>query len=268
MSEDPVAFYNDLAEHYHLIYDNWDLAIERQAAVLVPLLEERVGPGPLRVLDCACGIGTQTVGIALRGHTVVACDPSEAAVRRAERETHRRGLDVKFAVVDMRALSGLPAGDFDVVLAADNALPHLLSDEDLSRALKNILALLNSRGIFAASVRDYDRLLQIRPAIQGPTFYSDNGKRRVVHQVWDWHGDEYTVHLYLTCDGGSSWVAKHYVTRYRAIRQSELVEMLGASGFDGMEWLTPESTGYFQPIIIARKGPQPNSRRAAHGQPG
>lgn len=254
MSEDPVAFYNDLAEHYHLIYDNWDRAIERQAAVLVPLLEERVGPGPLRVLDCACGIGTQTIGIALRGHTVVACDASEAAVRRAERETHKRALAVKFAIGDMRTMSGLPEGGFDVVLAADNALPHLLSDEDLSRALKNISALLKPGGVFAASIRDYDKLLQTRPAFQGPTFYSENGRRRVVHQVWDWDGDEYTVHLYLTVDDGSSWVAKHFVTRYRAIRQAELAERLAASGFDGIEWLTPESTGYFQPIVIARKG--------------
>lgn len=253
MSEDPVAFYNELADYYHLIYDNWDRAIERQAGVLGPLLEERVGPGPLRVLDCACGIGTQTIGIALRGHTVVACDASEAAVRRAEREARERALEVKFAVADMRTMSGLPEGDFDVVLAADNALPHLLSDEDLAPALKNLFALLKAGGIFVASIRDYDRLLQTRPAFQGPAFYSDDGRRRMVHQVWDWDGDEYVVHLYLTWDDGSSSVTKHFATRYRAIRQSELVERLAASGFDGIEWLTPESTGYFQPIVIARK---------------
>ena len=253
MREDPVAFYNNLAEHYHLIYENWDEAIERQAAVLVPLLEERVGPGPLRVLDCACGIGTQTIGIARRGHTVVACDASEAAVRRAEREARHRTLEVQFAVADMRTMSDLPEGDFDVALAADNALPHLLSDEDLTRAVKNVFALLNPRGVFVATIRDYDTLLQTRPAFQGPTFYSGNEGRRIVHQVWDWQGNEYAVHLYLTFETGSSWVAKHYATRYRAITRSELSQILGANGFHRIEWLMPESTGYYQPIVIARR---------------
>jgi len=92
----------------------------------------------MRILDCACGIGTQAIGIAQRGHTVVAADLSKAAVRRAAREARKLGLDMEFHVADMRDLSALARSDFDAVLVADNSLPHLLSDEDLRRALENI----------------------------------------------------------------------------------------------------------------------------------
>src|SRR5579859_538968 len=90
MSGDIAAFYNDLAEHYHLIFEDWDRSIERQASVLGPLLEARAGAAPLKVLDCACGIGTQTIGLAKRGHRVTGSDLSDAAVARARREAGMR----------------------------------------------------------------------------------------------------------------------------------------------------------------------------------
>jgi len=253
MSEDTTAFYNDLAEHYHLIFEDWDLSIERQARVLGPLLESWAGPAPLKVLDCSCGIGTQTIGLARLGHTVVASDASDAAVRRAERETARRGLAVQFHVADMRALSSLPESDFDAVVAADNSLPHLLSDDDLALALNGVATRLRPEGVFVATIRDYDNLLETRPAFLGPSFYSDNGRRRIVHQVWDWQGNEYTVHLHLAWETGSSWVTKHYITRYRALKRREFSQILATGGFYRIEWLMPESTGLYQPVVIARK---------------
>ena len=105
---------------------------------------------------------------------------SAAAIRRAERETSSQGLKVKFHVADMRNLSALPESDFDVVLAGDNSLPHLLSDNDLRQALKNLAALLCPKRVLVATIRDYDNLLRTRPAFQGPTFYSENGRRRIV----------------------------------------------------------------------------------------
>jgi glycine/sarcosine N-methyltransferase len=51
-------FYEDLAATFDLIYADWQESVERQARVLDRLLRQALGPGPLQVLDCACGIGT------------------------------------------------------------------------------------------------------------------------------------------------------------------------------------------------------------------
>ena len=253
MSEDIAGFYNDLAEDYHLIFEDWERSIERQAGVLGPIIEARAGQAPLKVLDCACGIGTQTIGLARRGHRVTASDLSAAAVARAERETKSRGLDVTFQVADMRNLSSLAETGFDVVLAGDNAVPHLLSDDDLGQAMKSIAAVLKPHGTFLATIRDYDHLLQTRPAFQGPTFVSENGKRRIVHQLWDWNENGYALHLYITVESGASWIAKHYATRYRALQRKELSRSLESSGFCEIEWRLPEATGLYQSMVIARK---------------
>lgn len=253
MSTDTDGFYDDLAEHYHLIFEDWGRSIERQAATLGPLLENRLAQSSLKILDCACGIGTQAIGIAQHGHTIVATDLSKAAVRRAASEARKLGLDIKFHVADMRDLSALPKSDFDAVLAGDNALPHLLSDQDLSQALKSIFIRLKPGGILLATIRDYDSLLSTRPSFQGPTFYSEGETRRIVHQVWDWDENQYDVHLYLTWNSASLWTSKHYASRYRALTRAELTQALESHGFKEIEWLMPETTTFYQPIVLARK---------------
>jgi methylase of polypeptide subunit release factors len=71
--------YDDLAAYHHFIFENWDASIARQAAILGPLLETGRGKSHLRILDAACGTGTQAIGLAMRGHTVTGSDLSEAA---------------------------------------------------------------------------------------------------------------------------------------------------------------------------------------------
>jgi len=75
------SFYDEMAESFHLIFDDWDAAIVRQRNVLARLL-----PAPAigrRVLDCACGIGTQSIGLAMLGFAVDGSDLSPASIERA-----------------------------------------------------------------------------------------------------------------------------------------------------------------------------------------
>ena len=65
MAEGVKSFYDHLASNYHLIFDDWEASIRRQAAVLGTILERECGPAStVKVLDCACGIGTQALGLA------------------------------------------------------------------------------------------------------------------------------------------------------------------------------------------------------------
>ena len=52
--------YDELAAHYDQIFENWEVSIVGQAEVLGGILHgECADNRPIRVLDCACGIGTQ-----------------------------------------------------------------------------------------------------------------------------------------------------------------------------------------------------------------
>ena len=248
-------FYDRIAEHFHLIFQNWDASIAWQADVLGPLIERACGTPAPRVLDCACGIGTQALGLAARGHRVTGSDVSAPAVARAEREAAGRGLDIAFYAADMRDLSTVPGDNFDAVIAADNSLPHLLSEQDLAQALASIAAMLIPGGAFLATIRDYDRLIRERPSVQPPAFYSDAGRRRFVHQVWDWLDERrYVFHLYVTRDTGSAWECLHFAGLYRAVLREELSQALAAAGFEGIRWLAPAESRYYQPVVVATRG--------------
>jgi glycine/sarcosine N-methyltransferase len=251
-----IDFYDSLAEYYHLIFEDWDKSIERQAGVLNPLVVKETGRSSVNLLDCACGIGTQAIGFAQAGHRVVASDSSRAAVTRAEREARKRGLDISFFVSDMTSLDEIERSDFNVVAALDNALPHLTPSQ-VRKAVRAMGSKLEPHGLLIASIRDYDNLILKRPAIQGTTFYGGREERRIVHQVWDWIDDEkYTVHLYITLQSGEEWTAHHFATDYRCLLRDELASALTSAGFEQVQWLMPEESGFYQPIVHARMGPQ------------
>jgi SAM-dependent methyltransferase len=250
------GFYEVLADHYHLIFEDWDSSIKRQAGVLKNLLSSEVTSEPLRILDCACGIGTQAIGLAMLGHQVVASDLCSAAVLRAQAETRRRGLTISFFVSDMTSLGEVTESGFDVVVSMDNALPHLSSDE-LKQAAKAIASKLSPGGLFLANIRDYDALILDRPRVQAPAFFGAPGNRRIVHQVWDWdaytgEGSGYVLHMYITVESEEGWQSHHFVSTYRCLLPQELTEALSSAGFEDIRWLMPRQTGFYQPTVCAR----------------
>jgi glycine/sarcosine N-methyltransferase len=100
-----ISFYDTLAEDYHLIFADWNASIARQAGVLDRIIRSRMGDGPISLLDCACGIGTQAIALGgLDGYTVTASDISPQSVERLKRESAQRNLDIRLQVADMRML--------------------------------------------------------------------------------------------------------------------------------------------------------------------
>ncbi len=253
MADDSADFYDDLAADYHLIFEDWAAAIDAQAEILDRVIRS-AGGGASTLLDCACGIGTQALGLAARGYRVTATDQSPAAVARARREAAVRGLRIDFAVADLRRLGDAVPADFDVVLAADNALAHMIANHDLEAAARQMAAVLRPGGLLVASIRDYDSLPADRPAVMAPRFFDHPGGRRIVHQVWDWRDQRiYDLHLYITTQVATGWHARHYQSRCRALLRSELTELFQQAGFGDGRWLMPDVSGYYQPIFAAAR---------------
>lgn len=167
-------------------------------------------------------------------------------------EAEKRSLDIQFSVANLLNLDHFGESSFDAVICMDNALPHLQSAEELLQAAIQIRARLRPGGCFMASIRDYDQVLKERPAVQGPSFYSDEGHRRIVFQVWDWLDDRrYAFHLYITRETANTWDTVHVSAVYRAILRDEVAAALSHAGFKNVRWLFPSNSGFYQPIVMA-----------------
>lgn len=249
---DSSDFYDELAEIYHLVYPDWEASVVRQAEQLAGVIERRWGADARSVLDVACGIGTQSLGLAARGFRVTGSDLSPAAVARARREAEARGLAIELSVCDMRRVAAHHPAGFDVVLAADNAVPHLLADEAILDALRAMYSRLRPGGGCLITLRDYADEERGRGIVK-PYGVREVGDRRwLIWQVWDFDGDCYDYSMYFVEDDGRSDRLKTRVmrSRYYAIAPAALLELMGEAGFADLERLDGV---FFQPVLAGTR---------------
>ena len=246
------TFYNHLAAQYDKLYLDWKAATHEQALILTKLFADSGFDRTAQILDCACGIGTQAIGLAALGYTVTASDISEGELAEAVERARENGVNICFKHADFCALSDAFSEKFDIVIAMDNALPHMLTSEALESAVRSITGQIKPGGLFVASIRDYDSLLAAKPPYSPPYIHKTNKGQRVSFQTWDWSGDRYQLTQYIIDDEEKLQIDK-FVCDYRAIRREELTKLLLSNGCRQVLWKFPEETGYFQPIVVARK---------------
>lgn len=243
-------FYDSFASTYHLIYPDWKQTIAWQAETLDQIIRSQWTPQPTAVLDVACGIGTQSLGLAQMGYRMTGSDLSLEAVKRARQEALGRSLDIQLSVADMRHAQQHHKRQFDLVLACDNAIPHLLSDRDISQALQAFYDCIRPGGGVLISVRDYD-LEDKETKIKAEGVRYVDGVRHVLLQVWEFSGEIYDLIFYVIKDeGGSICQTEVKRTRYYAVGLSTLVQLMQDAGFDDIEVIRDV---YFQPVIVGTR---------------
>ena len=215
----PAAFYDDLAASYDRIYPNWEASSRQQGDALHAVIAGERGPGPHQILDCAVGIGTQLLGL---------------------------------AVADMRAL---PFADkaFDVIVCADNALPHLLTAADVTRALGEMGRVARPDGLVVVTTRDYDQARKDHPSTT-PLSRSQgtDGSTTVTFQLWDWwpDGEHYDLRHFQVTGRDEHWRVAQRQTAYWALTRAQLSGLALKAGLVAPEWRGPDQTGFFQPLLL------------------
>lgn len=246
------TFYDNMATQYDKLFFDWQATTHEQALILGKLFSDSGFDKTARILDCACGIGTQAVGLAAEGYHVTASDISDGELVEAAVRAEKSGVKIRFEHADFCALSESFTELFDIVIAMDNALPHMLTPDALESALGSITDRIRSGGIFVASIRDYDSLLQKKPPYSPPYIHHTENGRRVSFQTWVWSGDNYRLTQYIIEDEAELRISK-FECEYRATRRDELTKQLLDHGCGEVVWKFPEETNFYQPILIAKK---------------
>jgi SAM-dependent methyltransferase len=248
----PEDFYDALAPFYHLIFPDWDASIARQAAALDEVIRAELGPAAERtVLDVACGIGTQALGLAALGYRVTASDLSPAAVARLKVEAARRWTAIDAKVADMRDAWDAHGRAFDVVLCADNSLPHLLADGEILHALRGFLRCTAPGGICLVSIRDYESIDLAAARMHPYGVRDEDGARWVLFQVWEPRPPLYETSMYVVEDRRGAGVQTRVMrATYYALSVSRLVELMREAGFADVRRL---DGAFYQPLVIGRR---------------
>lgn len=241
------TFYDELAESYHLIFEDWHRSIERQGAALAWVLEDRWGlrGGPL--LDAAAGIGTQTLGLLERGFDVLASDLSMRAVARARTEAVNRGFRLPVVAADFRRLPFRDAVA-GAVIACDNAIPHLQSLTEIRQAVEELKRCARPGGGVVLSMRDYADppsagTIELRP--YGERLW--NGRRYFAEQEWRWHGATYEITLRIQPLEGEPSDRVEVRATYFAVSVRAVLTVMEEVGLTDVERL---DDAFYQPLLV------------------
>lgn len=177
----------------------------------------------------------------------------------------------RFLVADLANLSSA-ASDmryFDVVLALDNALPHFLSDGEVTQALRECYRCLRPCGLCVISVPDYDAVqrepgaVQLHPCgVLRRTTSSGALEKVVAWQTWEWDGEGRTYELstYIVFDSGHAQpVVRVRRSRLYAVGLQTLEICMQAAGFEQVRVLRQPSSN---PVLV---GFAPGTRVAGPG---
>jgi SAM-dependent methyltransferase len=246
------TFYDDLAPYYKWLYPDWEASVLKQAAQLDEVIREVSKVQPQYILDAACGIGTQALGLARLGYQLTASDISTAELELARREAARQSLSIDFYAADMRELWAMYQKQFDVVIACDNAVPHLLSDADIRLAFEQFHHCLVTGGTAIISVRDYAEMeLGGRQFFPRLIHQTPEG-RMILFDVWEFAGDYYDLTMYMAEDTGQALAQTHVIRggRYYCINTDKLELLFRQAGFVGVRTLRKR---FYQPLVVAQK---------------
>jgi len=245
-------FYDRMAGLYHLIFQNWDESIERQAGQLTSIIHERWGTASKTILDVSCGIGTQAIGLAKRGFVVTASDLSDGAISRAKAEAQRRAVEIDFSVCDMRVVQALHHRQFDVVISCDYSITHFLNDDDLLLGLRQMYGCTRPGGGCLLTVRDYDREERGIGLVKPYGVREEGGKRYLILQVWDFVDQIYDLAMYIVVDDRTSGELVTHVmrTQYNAVGTDHLLALMRRAGFTRAERLDGR---FYQPVLVANR---------------
>ena len=246
-----ASFYDRLAPYFHLLYGDWHASIARQGAALAQLFRAHgVQPGEA-ILDAACGIGTQAIGLLANGYEVAASDCSPGAIERLKSEVSKRALNCRAYVDDLRSLIHSASGMFGAVIACDNSIPHLLSDKELLDCFRSCLRCLKPGGLGVFSVRDYAAIPRVNPDVRPYGVHNTSEGRFLAVQVWDWDEDQYDLRIYLTLERPDGICTTEVLrSRYYAVTIDRLLTLMHEAGFVATQ---RTDDVLFQPVLIGKR---------------
>jgi SAM-dependent methyltransferase len=241
-------FYDDLAPLYHVLFEDWNAGMERQGRELSAVIQDH-WPNASSILDVSCGIGTQAIALAAKGYRVTGSDLSPKAVERARLEAQKRGLNIPFSICNMLSARSHHGGGFDLVISCDNALPHLLSDDEIHAALKQMFECTKPGGGCLVTIRDYEPEKRGKNILKPYGIRVEDDHRFVVFQVWDFEGDFYDLTVYFVKeDLHSKLVTTETMhSRYYAISVTKMMSLMADAGFRSVK---RADSGYCLPVLL------------------
>ncbi len=228
--------YDQFSLDYHWLFSDRVLSGEPFLEQYKNLLESL--PSDSKILDCACGIGTDALTLARRGFSVQGTDSSLGMVEQARERARYEELDISFTHLSWTDLTKAFRQEFDVVFCTGNAIGHCRDKEEMLASLRGIRGTLKKKGLLVLDSRNWEKLHAEKPRFTTFGVRVRNGVRCIPLYVWNfpcqWQ-DEHLIEVVLIFEEDGRVYQRHYSITYHQISHLELCDRLKEVGFKNIQ---------------------------------
>jgi len=245
-----MGFYEDFIEKYDKLV-SFETRVKRSTKFYSALFSKN---NVKTILDCACGTGHHVIMFNQMGFKAKGSDLSPAMIKKAKINAKKYNMSTVFKISDfMRLTKTFKNEKFDAVICIGNSLPHLSSDQELTKALYEMHNVLNKGGLLVLSQRNYDKLVKLKKrffpvAIRGGEVFIyalDYFPEKIIFNV-----------LYLDTTSKKFQV---YSTPYYPLKKDRLAKIIRKVGFTNLKFSQDYSFSHFDKnksdelIVVCKK---------------
>ena len=210
-------------------------SIGPRLAFEMPFLQSQLKEaGAIRLLDAACGTGMHAIALAQAGFDVVGVDFSHRMIEHARANAQAAQVAVQFEQAGFGELENVfGAGQFDAVLCLGNSLPHVLSSQQLEKALADFAASLKPGGLVIIQNRNFDAVMAHRLRWMEPQAAREGEAEWLFLRFYDFEQDDLITFNIITLlrEGGNAWTQSVHSTRLRPLLADEMRTSLNRADF-------------------------------------
>lgn len=228
-------FYNEISGIYGQMID-----FEKNLQLRVDAYKN-IFPVKGKVVDIGCGVGLDSIALAVNGHKVTSLDISPGMIQEAKKNAGRYDVDINAKVGSFNSISKNYFGKFDYAVSVGNTIAHLKPGE-LKKAVMNINKILMPGGKLFLHILNYELIMKKAKRINNIAcrdgkiiirFY-DFGKRDIDFNVLSFPVENQKDYNLVT--------TKHYPHK-----KSEIKTALLNAGFVKIKFIQNFSGGKFKP---------------------
>lgn len=219
-------------------FDRLFVDVDRLTTLEAQSLDTLFKPARVRtVLDCACGTGIQSLGLAQLGYAVCASDISPRMVQILREKAALRGLSVPAQRADFRNLRPWRGQIFDAVVCTGNSITLLKDHAEMARAVQAMVQRARpAGGLVVLGVHNYFRPQSLGETIllrRAPTAESPE----VALDVRFFGSERVEVSYMFLRRPARRWHLRTYTKSYICLSAAELAGLLVDGGLRNVRLL-------------------------------
>ncbi|MFA5803122.1 MAG: class I SAM-dependent methyltransferase [Melioribacteraceae bacterium] len=177
------------------------------------------------VADIGCGIGLDSIALAMNGHKVTAFDISPNMIEELKRNTDKYQVTIESHIGSFASLSPKFDSKFNNVVSVGNTIAHL-NQKELNSAIRRIYKLLQPGGKIFLHILNYKLIKKQNKRINNIA----NRDGKIIIRFYDFRKDDLDFNI-LSFPQNSPKEFKLVTTKHYPHTKDEIGDYLNVAGF-------------------------------------